>query len=384
MRIEGLSPSPATDVQTENFVSTNNPGMFAGTLGGAYSPAKRTEVIHGTTFFATAGNVPQPQLALHGPGPGSSEVLAMDELTPILAVAIQHWADAGASAAQISQLEHAAASIQISDIFASSALAQTDVNGQITIDANAAGWGWFVDSTPADNNEFHATATANELAASSSDAAGHMDLLTAVEHELGHVIGLGDSDATGVMNVNLDVGERRLVDPSDVAHANAGSAAQAEAALPVSAQAAAGTPIVVGTPGNDTIDAGHGGNLLFGGAGADHFVFGPSILLNVPTPSQITHVADYSAAQGDTFDFSALTAAFHNSSVSDALVVRAVEDASGTFATLQVVDTIGVRSATPHWVNVAQLDGAHAGDAVNVLIDNHSVHLAQIHVDLLV
>jgi hypothetical protein len=36
-------------------------------------------------------------------------------------------------------------------------------------------------------------------------------------------------------------------------------------------------------------------------------------------------------------------------------------------------------------VNVAQLDGAHAGDAVNVLIDNnHSVHLAQIHVDLLV
>ena len=31
-----------------------------------------------------------------------------------------------------------------------------------------------------------------------------------------------------------------------------------------------------------------------------------------------------------------MTSAFHNSSVSDSLVVRAVEDASGKFATLQV------------------------------------------------
>ena len=71
--------------------------------------------------------------------------------------------------------------------------------------------------------------------------------------------------------------------------------------------------------------------------------------------------------------------------MNDALVVRAVEDASGKFATLQVdhIDPMGLPSA-PNWVNVAQLDGAHAGDAVNVLIDNHSVHLAQIHVDLLV
>jgi hypothetical protein len=39
---------------------------------------------------------------------------------------------------------------------------------------------------------------------------------------------------------------------------------------------------------------------------------------------------------------------------------------------------MGLPSA-PNWVNVA-----HAGNAVNVLIDSHSsVHLAQIHVDLL-
>jgi Ca2+-binding RTX toxin-like protein len=76
----------------------------------------------------------------------------------------------------------------------------------------------------------------------------------------------------------------------------------AEADLPVTAQAAAGTSVVAGTAANDTIDAGHGGSILFGGAGADTFVFGPSIQLNT-TPAQITHVADYSATQGDTFDF---------------------------------------------------------------------------------
>jgi hypothetical protein len=99
----------------------------------------------------------------------------------------------------------------------------------------------------------------------------------------------------------------------------------------------------------------------------------------------VTHVADYDAAEGDSFDFSAITSAFHDSSVNDALVVRAVEDASGKFAMLQVdhIDPMGLPSA-PNWVDVAQLDGAQAGDNVNIWIDNDSVHLAQIHVDLLV
>jgi hypothetical protein len=264
--------------------------------------------------------------------------------------------------------------------------------GQIAIDTDAAGHGWFVDPTPNDNSEFtHVLNAAGTdlLTDPSNAAAGHLDLLTVVTHELGHVIGLDDStaanDANDLMYLYLVDGERRLPDTADVAQANATSAQFAEAAVPVSAQAAAGTPVIAGTAANDTINAGHGGNILFGGAGADNFVFGSATPLNAPTPAQVTHVADYSAAQGDTFDFSAITSQFHNSGVNDALVVRAVEDASGKFATLQVdhIDPMGLPGA-PNWVNVAQLDGTHAGDAVNVLIDNHSVHLAQIHVDLLV
>jgi hypothetical protein len=282
----------------------------------------------------------------------------------------------------------------------------------ITIDTNADGHGWFIDQTPNDNSEFThaANAAGTDLYTDPSNAAaGHLDLLTTVTHELGHVLGLDDStaasDAHDLMYINLVDGERRVPNANDVVQI-------IEAGIPQTAQAPAGTPVLAGTAGNDTIDAGHGGNILFGGAGADNFVFGPGIQLNAPTPAPLTHVADYSAAQGDTFDFSALTLAFHNSSVSDAMVVRAVEDASGKFATLQVdnIDPIGlafhsssvidavVRAvedargnidpmappSAPNWVSVAQLDGAHAGDAVNVLVDSHAaIHLAQIHVDLI-
>jgi hypothetical protein len=45
----------------------------------------------------------------------------------------------------------------------------------------------------------------------------------------------------------------------------------------------------------------------------------------------------------------------------------------------------GLGATAPHWTNVAQLDGAHAGDAVNVLVDSQgAAHLAHLHVGVLV
>jgi hypothetical protein len=247
----------------------------------------------------------------------------------------------------------------------------------ITIDTNAAGHGWFVDTTPKDNSEFtHAQNAAGTdlLTHPSNAAAGHLDLLTTVVHEMGHVLGLPDStaaaDAHDLMYIDLVDGERRLPDTADVPVTNT---------TPLTPNVALGP---VATSGNDTIDAGHGGQVLAGGAGADKFVFA-HLDLQAATPPALTHVIDYSFAEGDTFDFSALTSAFHGLAANDASIVRAVEDHSGTFATLQV-NAAGPWSKTDSWVDVAQIDGAHAGDAVSVLIDGHAVHLAQIHVGLLV
>ena len=196
---------------------------------------------------------------------------------------------------------------------------------------------------------------------------------------MGHELELEDSaaaaDAHNLMYGNLVDGERRLPGTADVPQPTAGPLqAQANAQAPL-------LPVIRGTAGNDTLDAGLGGRILVGEAGADHFVFA-----NVPTSTPSTHVADYSFIQGDSFDFSALTSAFHGSGMSNGQIVRAVEDASGSFATLQV-NTANLSWGTkpgPTWTDVAQIDGAHAGDDVSVLIDNGTIHRAQIHVDLLV
>ena len=51
----------------------------------------------------------------------------------------------------------------------------------IWLDADAAGWGWFVDPTPGDDSEFTTPGDQGEQ--------GRIDLLTALMHEIGHLLG---------------------------------------------------------------------------------------------------------------------------------------------------------------------------------------------------
>jgi hypothetical protein len=83
-------------------------------------------------------------------------------------------------------------------------------SGTITIDADAAGWGWYVDETPTDDSEFDDVDGGEEE--------NRMDLLTAVMHEMGHVLGYDDAaaDADNLMSGTLDAGERLVVIDTDL------------------------------------------------------------------------------------------------------------------------------------------------------------------------
>jgi hypothetical protein len=91
------------------------------------------------------------------------------------------------------------------------------IEDTVLIDIDAAGHGWFVDETPNDDMEFGVELGDGEkLATADSEAYGQMDLLTAVMHELGHVLGLSHSDNQGLMAESLDAGVRRLPGDSDI------------------------------------------------------------------------------------------------------------------------------------------------------------------------
>ena len=302
------------------------------------------------------------------PNPGEMH-LTQAQLDTVVVMAIAQWAAAGASASQIAALQ--ATTFSIANL-SGTVLGEESAPSHITIDIDAAGKGWFIDPTPHDNFEFLHTLNAagtDLLTDPTTAAAGHFDLLTTVSHELGHVLGLPDTtDITTVndlMYIDLAVGERRLPGTIEIALAPTTTL----------------TPTVSIGP---ALDAGKGGGFLVGSGGADNFVFAN---FDVHAPAvAITHVTDYHFAEGDTFDFSALTSQFHATGIDDGMIVRAVEDSSGQFATLQVnaMNPNGPPVAA-NWVSVAQIDGAHAGDAINVLIDSHSAtHLAQIHAGLLV
>ena len=94
-------------------------------------------------------------------------------------------------------------------------------DGTIVIDVNAAGHGWYLDSTPRDDGEFQLLVAPSERKAiGSSPAVGHADLLTAITHEVGHILGLEHSTREvghSVMSPTLGLGTRRVPTLRDVA-----------------------------------------------------------------------------------------------------------------------------------------------------------------------
>jgi hypothetical protein len=135
------------------------------------------------------------------PAAGSSAVapLTLDEIRPIAAEAIARWAAAGIDPRRLSALNHV--TFRIDDLTGSDLAWERQ--GVITLDRTADCYGWFVDPTPGDDSEFGPGAV-------NSPARGHIDLLSVVAHEMGHLLGYGEDESNGVTGEYLAPGVRHV------------------------------------------------------------------------------------------------------------------------------------------------------------------------------
>ena len=171
--------------------------------GQATTPtSERAITRNGLNLVGNFGmNVPggSPLLAAELPADGvASATLTTEQVQPLIDEALARWEAAGADTSVLQSAE-----VHITDL--GGLFLGLESGTTIRIDDDAAGWGWYIDATPADDSEFTTPGDQGEQ--------GRMDLLTVVMHEFGHILGGEDlydpADSGQLMYGYLDPGERR-------------------------------------------------------------------------------------------------------------------------------------------------------------------------------
>ena len=121
-------------------------------------------------------------------------------LIPLVFTAIARWSAAGVliAAPQVVLTDLPGATLGLAE------------GNTLYLDVDAAGHGWFIDPTPAANEEFSQPDRNGQMVAIDARAVDQIDLRTVIEHELDHLAGLDDlTSADSLMSGRLPTGVRR-------------------------------------------------------------------------------------------------------------------------------------------------------------------------------
>src|SRR2546426_597041 len=265
--VEG-APVQKTDVQTStptssSALSVDTAHMFVSSSNSATSQLSDTHDARGPP----ASVFTDEETSLLSMGSADARgVLRDDDVLPVADVAISRWLASNQGDDVTLRLHQL--SFRVADL-PGRMLGRTS-GTTIQLDPTAAGYKWFVDPSPSSNDEFEPTDTETLFAAQpGSPARGRMDLLTVVEHEIGHVLGFHHDDPIAPMADVLAPGRRFLlptvsIEPSATAMDAADSA---PAILDLSDET--GSLTLALSPDGDVIVAGAlvdaGRNSTFGG-----------------------------------------------------------------------------------------------------------------------
>jgi hypothetical protein len=219
-----FNSADGTSVGTSGTISSGSCPLLLG-LGGNVLDENFPLTSFGSTLFSSSSDsalnvflAPSitsasrlSEASLSEVAPSKVLPLSQEQLELVVSAARQRWIATGLTTRQVARLR--GIQFEIADL-QGAYLGDTDGN-RIQVDRDGGGKGWYVGVDQQSDSLFnHFVTSTRRYAGPATGPAGHVDLLTAIEHEMGHRLGLDDSyaekDRDNLMYGYLRVGERRL------------------------------------------------------------------------------------------------------------------------------------------------------------------------------